>query len=109
MLVSWIAAPLAVSILGGKSFVASVLPFRILILALPFVLINNIQYYLLLALPKIKGLFWTLMASLVFNVVINYLVIPKYGFVGTSISTVLTEFVTLLGYSIVLRNYKKSL
>lgn len=104
--VSWFAAPLAISILGGNNFFASVTPFRILVLAFPFVFINSVQYYLLLSLSKIRFIVLTLVAALAFNFIVNLLIIPNYGYVGTSVSTVVTEVITLIGYALALRKYR---
>lgn len=104
--VSWFAAPLSINILGGNNFFASIMPFRILVLALPFVFINNVQYYLLLSLSKIRFIVLTLITALVFNFIVNMLIIPNYGYIGTSVSTVATEVITMIGYAIALRKYR---
>lgn len=112
ILVSWISAPWVIAILGDKNFGESVLPFRILIFALPFVTINTLFYYVLLSISKIKGITLILLVSLILNFVINFLVIPKYGYVGTSVSTVITEMVIMFGYGLILltnkANYDRS-
>jgi O-antigen/teichoic acid export membrane protein len=105
IVISWVAAPLAINILGGKNFFASISPFRILLFALPFVFINDVQYYLLLSLSKIRSIVFTLVSALVFNFIVNLLIIPKYGYLGTSVSTVVTEIIILIGYSIALKKY----
>jgi len=104
--VSWFAAPLAIRILGGNNFLASITPFRILVLALPFVFINNIQYYLLLSMSKIPSIIIILVVALSFNFIVNLLIIPTYGYLGTSVSTVVTEVITLIGYAFALKKSK---
>ena len=106
IVVSWVAAPLAISVLGGNNFLASVMPFRILVLALPFVFINNVQYYLLLSLAKIRLIIVILVIALAFNFIVNLLIIPTYGYLGTSVSTVVTEIITLVGYTLALKKSK---
>lgn len=103
IIASWLMAPLAIDILGGNDFMQSVAPFRILIFALPLIFINNIHYYLLISLSRIWSITLILFLALVFNFVINLYIIPSYGYIGTSISTVITEICTLIGYSLVLR------
>jgi O-antigen/teichoic acid export membrane protein len=100
--VGFIAAPLAITILGGKGFVESIVPFRILLLALPLVFLNNIFYFLLLSFSRVKWIFWVLLMSLAFNFVMNVAVIPQFSYLGTSVSTVITEALTTLGYIFVL-------
>ncbi len=102
IIVSWISAPWVISVLGNKNFTESILPFRILVLSLPFVTINTLFYYVLLSISKIKGIALILLFSLVLNFIFNLLVIPTYGYVGTSVSTVITEMVIMLGYGLIL-------
>jgi O-antigen/teichoic acid export membrane protein len=102
LFVGYIAAPLAIDILGGKGFVESILPFRILLFALPFVLLNNIFYYLLLSFSRVKWILWVLLISLGFNFIVNLFVIPQFSYLGTSVSTVITEAITTVGYIFVL-------
>ncbi len=103
MIISFIAAPLAVTILGGKDFVASVLPFRILIFALPFVFMNNLFYYVLLSFAKVRAIVSILLLSLALNFVLNLFVIPLYGYIGISVSTVITEAIVLVSYLFVVK------
>lgn len=109
IVVGWVAAPFAIGILGGSNFLASIMPFRILVLALPFVFINIVQYYLLLSLSKIRFIVQTLVVALVFNFIVNLAVIPTYGYIGTSVSTIFTELIVMFGYTIVVRKYWASL
>jgi len=97
-----LAAPLAINILGGKGFVESILPFRILLLALPFVLLNNILYYLLLSFAKVKWIVLVLIISFILNFSVNIFIIPRYSYLGTSVSTIITEVIISIGYFIVL-------
>lgn len=103
------AAPLAIKILGGNNFVESTIPFRILLFAIPFVIVNNLFYYVLLTISKIKYILLTLFLSLVVNFFVNLAIIPKYGFIGTSVSTIFTELIVTIGYLIVVRKYWASL
>ncbi len=98
--VGYFFAPLVIDILGGKNFIESILPFRVLLIALPFVFMNNIFYYLFLSFSKIKIIFWVLISSLVINLLINMFLIPRYGYIGTSASTVLTEFLVSILYCV---------
>jgi len=102
-----IAAPIAIDILGGKNFVESILPFRILLFALPFVFLNNIIYFLLLSFLRIKWILLVLLISLVFNFIVNLFVIPQFSYIGTSVSTVVTEAFTSLTYFFVLAKLMK--
>ncbi len=108
LVVGYIASPLAIAILGGKSFVASILPFRILIFALPLVFLNNIFYFLFLSFSKVKWILGVLIISLIFNFVVNLFVIPQFSYLGTSVSTVITEALTSISYFIILWKLMKT-
>lgn len=105
--IGFIVAPLAIDILGGKGFVESILPFRILLFALPLVFLNNIFYFLLLSFSRLKWILWVLLISLGFNFIVNLFAIPRFSYLGTSVSTVITEAVTTVGYIFVLRKLMK--
>ena len=107
--ISWIAAPLVIHLLGGNIFLASITPFRILLFALPFVFVNNVQYYLMLSKMKIGFIMLILIISLIFNFIVNLIIIPRYGYIGTSVSTVITEIITMIGYTILLQKDKFSI
>jgi O-antigen/teichoic acid export membrane protein len=103
--IGFISAPLAIDILGGRSFTESILPFRILLVSLPFVFVNSIFYYLFLSFSKVKLILWVLLISLVVNFFVNLFLIPRYGYIGTSASTVATELlVSLLYFTLILKN-----
>ncbi len=106
--VGYIAAPLAINILGGKGFTESILPFRILLFAIPLVFLNNIFYFLLLSFSRVKWILWVLLISLGFNFIVNLYAIPRFNYIGTSVSTVITEALTAIGYIFVLRKLTKS-
>lgn len=109
IILGFFAAPLAITILGGNNFIESILPFRILLIAIPFVIVNNLFYYALLTISKIRYILLTLLLSLAFNFFINLAIIPKYGFIGTSVSTIFTELIVMLGYFIVVKKYWSSI
>ena len=101
-------ATLIMRAFGGSNFFSSIQPFRILLLATPFFFLNNIFYYVILSFGKTKYLILPLLVSLIANVVINLYSIPRYGYIGTSVTTVITEIFTSLLYVIVFIRFFKS-
>ena len=89
-------------ILGGSKFFASMAPFKILLFAIPLMFLNNIFLNVIISFGKTKYLIQPLLVSLVVNFLLNLYVIPKYGYIGTSYTTVITEIITSLAYTIVL-------
>jgi O-antigen/teichoic acid export membrane protein len=105
--IGFIIAPLVIDVLGGRGFVDSILPFRILLFALPLVFLNNIFYFLLLSFSRVKLILLVLLISLGFNCIVNLFAIPRFSYLGTSLSTAITEAVTTIGYIFVLRKFMK--
>ena len=93
--------PLIMRILGGSKFFSSMQPFKILILATPFFFLNSIFYYIILSFGKTKYLILPLAISLVLNILMNLYAIPKYGYMGASYTTVITEICTSLFYAVI--------
>ena len=74
-----------------QSFINSVIVLQILVWALVLIFMNYIMGYLLNSVEKQK--LFTLATGLcaVLNVVLNFILIPLYSFIGASIATVITE------------------
>ncbi len=87
-----ILAPEIIIFLYGKSYVNSILSFQILIGATVFTFANTAfaEFFQStnkqLVVTKITGL-W-----MIGNILLNLILIPKYSYIGASISTLITEF-----------------
>jgi O-antigen/teichoic acid export membrane protein len=86
-------APVMVGLLGGREY----LPFgatalAILIWSIPFGWINSVTNYLLIALDQQRGLTRAFAAALIFNVTINLIFLPRYGFAAAAAITIASEF-----------------
>jgi O-antigen/teichoic acid export membrane protein len=93
---------LIMRILGGSKFFASMLPFKILLWAVPLLFLDNVFYNVILSFGKTKYLILPLVISLVVNVFLNLYAIPHYGYIGASYVTVFTEAITATTYIIIL-------
>lgn len=110
--------PLAVGIavLGDKfvrfiytpQFDPSILPLRILIWVLPLMFLTEMFGNVALVYDQERKVVRALLISTAFNVALNLLVIPRYGVVGASVVTVLTELVLLGQYTWILRTDLKT-
>jgi len=103
----YILAPFLVTIIAGEKFLVSADSLRILLFSIPIFFINNIFYHVFLLRNKMWILVGVLIGSLLFNIVINLIVIPKYSFIGTSYTTVITELFTFSFYFYLFLNFKK--
>ena len=96
----WILAPLAIRILGGVEFKESILALRILLLGLPLFFLNNLFYHTFLAKEKIVPILLAISTSLVFNLILNLTLIPRWGYLAAAFNTVITEGYLLSFYLI---------
>jgi O-antigen/teichoic acid export membrane protein len=93
---------LIMRILGGSKFFASMQPFKILLWSLPLLFLDNVFYNVILSFGKTKYLIFPLIVSLVINVLLNLYAIPRYGYIGASYTTIITEGFIAVLYVIIL-------
>ena len=90
---TFLAAPM-VGLLGGREFLPDgALALQLLIWSIPFGWINSVTNYLLVAIGQQRALTRAFVIAVTFNIVINAVFIPKYGFRAAAISTILSEIV----------------
>jgi O-antigen/teichoic acid export membrane protein len=91
-------APLLISIVtGGKPgyLPSSAAALQILIFFLPFSFINGVTQYVLIALDRQRLITKAFLATVVFNVASNLVLVPALGINGAAIATILSELVLL--------------
>lgn len=103
IILGWILAPLVVKILGGIGFERSIFALRILLLGLPLFFLNNLFYHTLLAREELFSVLLAALSSLVINLILNLILIPKWGYLAASFNTVVTEAFLLCFYLILFR------
>jgi O-antigen/teichoic acid export membrane protein len=88
-----------VAIVGGRDYLPeSAIALSILICYLPLSYANGLTQYLLIAAGRQRLLTGAFLAALVFNVVANVLLIPRYSYVGAACVTIASEFVLLVPF-----------
>ena len=94
----------------GDAYLESVTILFYLIFALPFISINRLINYSMIALDKQKiYMYYTIYASIL-NIAINYFLIPTYGALGAVIATIITElFVFLIGLIYVISFFRTNI
>jgi len=85
-------------LLYGLKYEASVPAFAILITAIPFIYLNGFYGYLLTAVNKQKSILYILSLGCTVNIILNFIFIPKYGFIGASIITLISEVLCFVLY-----------
>lgn len=94
--------------LGGSKFFSSMIPFKILLISVPFLFFDSVCYNVILSFGKTKYLILPLVASFFLSVLINIYAIPRFGYIGASITTVITEiFISITYIVIFIRYFKK--
>lgn len=87
-----------ITLFYGKEFISSVLALQILIWAEVLVFINAITGQLLNAIDKEKAFAFATGAGLLFNIVLNLILIPILSFIGSAIAVLLTEVLLFILY-----------
>ena len=101
---AWIVAPFFFPLFGPK-FIASISPFRILVVGF----ICQVQYFLinifLVALGRTDLTFITGLITTIVNIMLNFLLIPKWGINGAAFATVISLLINLVIREFVLQYY----
>ncbi len=97
-------AELLIGLLGGAEF----LPYgatALILLAwsMPFGWINSVTNYVLISLEQQRGLTRAFAAAVVFNIVVNVIFIPQYGFAAAAGLTIVSEIFEGLAFYYYLR------
>ncbi len=87
----WFISPLFTFIKEG--FSASVLPFRILLLSLPFFFTTSFLQWVLISLGRQKYLMYVYLGTTILNIVFNIIFIPQFSYIACAIITLVTEVV----------------
>jgi O-antigen/teichoic acid export membrane protein len=85
-----------VGLLAGPAFLPeSALALQILIWFLPLSFVNGLTQYVLIALNRQRWITLSFFVGAVGNLALNLWAIPRYGFVGAAVVTVVSEWVLL--------------
>jgi O-antigen/teichoic acid export membrane protein len=97
-----LAEPL-VALVAGDGFEAAALPLRILAPALVFTFVNAVFASLLIALNRQRALILVSLAGLTLNVLANLYAIPRFGYTGAAVTTVVSEALGLCAVFVLAR------
>jgi len=94
--IGYIFAPLAISIIGGSSFNLAPEALRVLLISLPLFFTSALFLFLMIAQNQQNKVPFIYFAAAVFNVVLNLIFIPHYGFMASAWITGATELLILV-------------
>lgn len=85
-----------IRLIGGIGFAESAQVLRIIVFSLAFIFFGNFFNNLLLAGNLQKKLMSVLAICAVFNISLNFFLIPKYSYLGSAYTSVLTEMLVVI-------------
>lgn len=94
----WFISPLFTLI--KTDFISSMVPFRILLLSLPFFFTTSLLQWVLITLEKQKFLMFVYLFSTFLNIILNIIFIPQFSYIACATITLMSEavvFVLLIG------------
>jgi O-antigen/teichoic acid export membrane protein len=101
-----VLAPQIVDLAAGDDFEGSVTPLRILLGAGALAWVNGVFGYALIAKERQAAALWLNATALVFNVALNFALVPRYGIEAAAFVTVASELVILIGsYPLMRRHF----
>jgi O-antigen/teichoic acid export membrane protein len=85
-------APLLIGLLYGDSYIAAISVLQILVWYMVFACMGSIRNIWLLAEGKQKYLPFINLSGVVFNIALNFVMIPMWGACGAALASLLTQF-----------------
>lgn len=82
----------------GPTFANSVPSLKILIGVIPFIFLNYVLITILITLNQERRITFGSGLAVLFNIGINWVVLPRFGYLGASWTTVITEVLLTSGY-----------
>lgn len=109
MIPFWFISPLFTLI--KSDFAASMFPFRILLLSLPFFFITCFLQWALITLGRQKYLMYVYLFSTVLNIILNVIFIPQFSYLACATITLISEgivFIFLIGEVLKVRIFSET-
>ncbi|RIK20768.1 MAG: hypothetical protein DCC51_07070, partial [Anaerolineae bacterium] len=100
---TFVATPL-IGILGGREFLPQgAIALQIIIWSIPFGWLNSVTNYVLIAFGLERMQPRAFVIAVGFNVIFNWIFIPRYSFVAAGVVTILSEVVLMVVFAYFLR------
>lgn len=91
----YLYAPYIITLIYSNQYALASAPMQILIWTVLFLFMNYVTTSLLNSIGKEISVTKIYIVAAIFNIVLNYILIPSYSYIGASISTVLSEILIL--------------
>ncbi len=107
VIIFFITAPFIIKIFVGRYSQPESLTIRILLLALPTAFLNHLIGYTIIITKKLKTSLFVSFGALIFNLIFNLILIPKFAYYGAAINVSLTQvFVLVFNLMIIYKENK---
>jgi O-antigen/teichoic acid export membrane protein len=93
-----IAHEIILTFAGPEYVPHSAIALQLLIWFLPFSFVNGVTQYLLIAINQQRFITLSFVIATAFNLATNLLLIPRYGYLGAAITTVLSEWALMVPF-----------
>jgi O-antigen/teichoic acid export membrane protein len=91
-------------VIGGSGYMPdSAIALQLMIWSIPLGFINSVTHYVLIALGRQRELTLTFVIGLGFNVLVNVLLIPVWGYRASAVIHIFSELVLLIAFSALMR------
>lgn len=100
-LLTLVLSPVVVKLLTGGGFAGATESLQILSLGFPAYFLSALLMWLMVAKNHYKRMLLIYALGLIFNLVLNFILIPKYSFYGASWVTVVSEYL-ILGLQVIM-------
>ncbi len=98
-----------INIIYGAGYWHSIIVLRVLIFVILFLFPGNLFAHILASSNRHKQLALANFIGVIVNIVLNYILIPRYGYTGAGVATIITEVILcLLLYNLISRFIKIS-
>ncbi len=95
-----------IALLGGSQYLPqSMIALQLLILSRPFGFINAVTQYVLIAIDQQRFLTKAFLIGMTFNVVMNFLFVPRYGYQAAAAILIFSEIALLLPFYYAVRKH----
>ena len=95
-----------IAVLGGSRYLPqSMIALQLLILSRPFGFINAVTQYVLIAIDQQRFLTKAFLIGMTFNVVMNFLFVPRYGYQAAAAILIFSEIALLLPFYYAIRKH----
>ncbi len=94
----FIARELILILAGAQYLPDSMIALQLLIWFLPFSFVNQVTQYVLIAIDQQRFLTKAFLIGVTFNVAVNLILIPRYGYQAAAITTIFSEWALLIPF-----------